>query len=51
MAHCRKQIMQDPAAIPVFHVKHILTSAKLRTGWDRFVQLKGLQLQNTTTNK
>ena len=34
MSRCLKYIKKDPDAIPIFHVDHILNSARLRAGWD-----------------
>jgi hypothetical protein len=33
MAGCLKQIMADPDALPIFHVIHILNTARLRNGY------------------
>jgi hypothetical protein len=34
MSRCLKFIRTDPSAIPIFHMDHILNSARLRSGWE-----------------
>ena len=38
VARCRKAILLDPAARRVFHPNHVIDSARLRTGYEKFLQ-------------
>ncbi len=35
VARCLRYLKNDPVALPIFHVHHIMNSSRLRTGFDR----------------
>ena len=45
VARCRKAILQDPAARRIFHQNHVVDSARLRAGYDKFLKREANALQ------
>jgi len=43
VAKCLHHIEKDERAYPIFHLNHVLTSARLRTGFDRALQMVNVQ--------
>lgn len=43
VAKCLHHIEQDDQAYPIFHVNHVLTSARLRTGYDKAIKMLNVQ--------
>lgn len=43
VAKCLHHIEQDEQAYPVFHLNHVLTSARLRTGYDKAMKMLNVQ--------
>lgn len=42
VAKCHQHIQNDHKAYPIFHVNHVLTSARLRTGFEKTCKMFGL---------
>jgi hypothetical protein len=43
---CLTAILSDPNAVPIFHIRHILDSGRLRSGYDHY---KRIEEENSLT--